>query len=313
MPKIIVTSYLDSDLDGTACSLAYTELLNHGGVEAQTAFFGTPSEEAHWVAHKLGMNLPGPVELKDAEIILTDASDRNSLEIKNLNLDQVIEIIDHRQAHEAEVFRKAKIQIELVGSCATLITERFKKAGVIPSRNSAIFLSAAIASNTLNFLSRNKTERDTRAWEWLKSIAQLPEDFVLEMFRAKSDLSGNKLSARLENEYARVEYAGQVILFCQIEMIGAEDLARDRLPEIFIDIRQVARRISAKYYLCSLVELNPKNASNIFITDQTETQKILSEILDVKFTPDGTAVRSGLIMRKEVLPLMKKYLENGLN
>lgn len=49
------------------------------------------------------------------EVVLVDSSDPNGLEGK-ISLGKVIEIVDHRQIHEANKFPKAKVQIELVGA-----------------------------------------------------------------------------------------------------------------------------------------------------------------------------------------------------
>lgn len=305
---LLLTSYLDPDLDGTACAIAYAELLNAQNQQATAVLFGTPSKEARWVAQELHLTLPGPIPLQNAKVILVDASDRNSLEIQGLDPSQITEIIDHRQTHETEIFGNAKIQIELVGSCATLIAEKFATAKIEPTPISAALLSLAIASNTLNFLSRNTTIRDRAAFSWLSRVASLPQDFVRNMFRAKSDLSGDKLRERLENEYARVEYNGKKILFAQLELINIGELSRTRSEEILSELKHMAGQFGSDYYLCSLVELDPDYSSNIFITDQPASQKILSQALGVEFGTDHTALRTGLMMRKEILPLLKSCL-----
>ena len=306
---LLTTSYLDPDLDGVACAIAYAELLTTQNRPATPVFFGTPSDEARWVAQQLDLVLPGPSQLAGTEVILVDASDRNSLEIPDLVPSQVVEIIDHRQTHEAEVFANARVQIELVGSCSSLITEKFINLEVKPTRISAALLSTAIASNTLNFQSKTTTDRDRAAFAWLKPFTALPNDFVLDMFRAKSDLAGKKLIERLENEYARAAYGGRKVLFCQLELVGAHALVQTRGSEIMTELERMAGEFGSNYYLCSLIELDPDHSSNIFLTDHAPTQKLLSEILGIPFGPDHIALRPGLIMRKEVLPLLKYKLE----
>lgn len=46
MNPIIVTSYVDPDLDGTACAYAYAEFLKHTNPHVQAMITGTPYIEA---------------------------------------------------------------------------------------------------------------------------------------------------------------------------------------------------------------------------------------------------------------------------
>lgn len=306
---ILITSYLDPDIDGTASAMAYAELLRAQGKVAEAALYGTPSVETLWVADRFKIPLPSSPDLSGREVVVVDASDKNLLDLAGLKPEQVVEIIDHRAANDASYFSNAKVQIEKVGSCATLIAERFISAGREPSSASAILMASALISNTLNFNSGNTTDRDRKAYAWLGSFAALPADHARNMFIAKSDLSGNKLEARMENEYALMEFSGKKVMICQIEMVGTQELMREREAEMIATLNKLAVRLSADYYFLSLVELDPENSLNIFISEHPESRKILESILGLHF--DGLyAVRPGLIMRKEIFPLVQKYLGN---
>ena len=71
-----------------------------------------------------------------------------------------IEVVDHRAVNEADKFQNAKIQIEMVGSAATLIAEKFLHATTSTSPESAALLYSAIISNTINFQANVTTDRD---------------------------------------------------------------------------------------------------------------------------------------------------------
>jgi len=49
MNKIIVTSYPNPDLDGTACAIAYSEFLNKNGRPASYKLFGNWQSEVDFV------------------------------------------------------------------------------------------------------------------------------------------------------------------------------------------------------------------------------------------------------------------------
>src|SRR3990167_9407031 len=116
---ILVTPYIDPDLDGVACAIAYAEYLNKTGKNAVPGIFGHTHEEAKFALNyfKIGypevLNNPGVFR----RVIMVDNSFPHNIE-KHIKPENVIEIIDHRKHTEVEAFPNAKIQIELVGSAA---------------------------------------------------------------------------------------------------------------------------------------------------------------------------------------------------
>ncbi|MFA6282432.1 MAG: DHH family phosphoesterase, partial [Candidatus Omnitrophota bacterium] len=126
MKPILITCYVNPDLDGVAGVLAYCEFLQKTGRDTVAGIIGEPHDEAKYILDRY--NLTYPKSIIDAgdfdEVILVDASDLNGLE-GHINPEKVIEIIDHRKINEADKFPGAKVQIELVGSASTLIAEKF--------------------------------------------------------------------------------------------------------------------------------------------------------------------------------------------
>ena len=102
----------------------------------------------------------------DTDVVLVDASDLQGMS-STINPSQVIEIIDHRKVHQADQFPNAHVQIELVGSAATLVAERFVAQNIPISPESAILLYSAIISNTINFQASVTTQRDCDMSAWL--------------------------------------------------------------------------------------------------------------------------------------------------
>ena len=304
---ILVTCYVNPDLDGVAGAVAYAEFLQQSGQTATAGIIGTPHDEAIYVLDRFAM--PYPKALPDAnsfqDVILVDASDLNGLEGR-INPQQVVEIIDHRQLHEAGKFPHAKAQIELVGAAATLVTERFMQANTTISKPAAILLYAAIISNTLNFKASVTTDRDHAAAAWLNRTAQLPDTFWKELFTAKSDLSGTRLAERIAGDFAWFELGGKRVGIAQLEIIGAERLVRERTADILTALHAQQKALRLDMVFQTTIEL--AEAKNFFVADDPVTQRLLSGSLHVHFT-DAIAERPGLIMRKQVVPLLKTALE----
>lgn len=305
---ILVTCYVNPDLDGVAGSIAYAEFLQKTGKNAGAGIFGEPHEEAKYILHRF--DIPYPQVFSDAhefdEVILVDSSDLKGLEGKVM-AERVIEIIDHRKINDASAFPNAKVQIELVGAAATLVAEKFIESKVNISKESAILLCGGILSNTLNFKAGVTTERDKTAFERLNNTAQLALDFWKDLFLAKSDLTGGKLSERIIGDFAWFEMGDKKIGIAQIEMIGAKKLVEERGDEILKILEEIRQEKGLDFIFQSTLEL--EEDKNFFVCENTEIKELLEKVLGMEFN-GNVAVREGLIMRKQIVPLLKAELES---
>ncbi len=308
MKPILITGYVNPDLDAVACSLAYSEYLNKKGGCTLAAIIGEAHDEAKYILDRFKINYP--VSILNAnefsEVILVDASDLNGLEGK-IGAEKVIEIIDHRRVHQAKQFPYAKIQIELVGSVATLIAEKFIKDSVQISKQSALVLAGAIISNTLNFKSSLTTNRDKKAFQYLNKTAQLSNIFWRELFKAKSDLSGDKLKKRIEGDLAFFTFSNKKVGIAQLEIIELEKLTQEREGKIIKILQDLQSKMNFDFLLINAIELEKK--FNYFISPDINTQKILTNIFpEIKFN-HYLAKKEKLLMRKQIVPLLKEILE----
>lgn len=307
MKPILVTCYVNPDLDGVASAMAYGEFVHKTGKNVAVGIIGKPHDEAKYILDRFNFEYPDIIENADNydEVILVDASDLNGLQEK-IQAEKVIEIIDHRQAHETDKFINAKAQIELVGAAATLVAEKFMHNAIEISRQSATLLYGAIISNTLNFKGSISTNRDKIAAEWLNQVAKMPQDSWKEMFMAKSDLSGQKLVERIEGDFAWFVIGNQKIGIAQVEMIGAEILFQQRSDEIVIILKKLQKAKGLDYIFQNTIEL--EEAKNYFVAPGLETQKLLEKVLKVRFS--GIIAQAPImIMRKQIVPLLKAELE----
>ncbi|MFA6424035.1 MAG: DHHA2 domain-containing protein [Candidatus Magasanikbacteria bacterium] len=309
MKPILVTCYVDPDLDGTAGVVAYSEYLNKTGVGALAGVIGIPHDEAKYVLDRFNIKYPNSIFGGDDfdKIILVDCSDLNGLNGK-VEPEKVVEIIDHRKIHEAHKFPNAKAQIELVGAAATLVAEKFMQDNVEISKESAILLLSAIISSTSNFKGSVSTDRDQKAAVWLNKIADLDPGYWRDLFLAKSDLDGKKLFERIEGDLAWFDIGDKKIGIAQIEMIGAQDLIDKRVVEIVNILQYIKNNKKFDYIFLNAVEL--EQVYNIFVTGDIDSKTLLEKVLGIEFVGNA-AKRSNLIMRKQLVPLLKEELEEN--
>lgn len=306
MKKILVTDAPDPDLDGLACIVGYGEYLNQTGQKNSPMFFGIPQEEAGFVLEKLSIQIENAdnIELNFDKIILVDTSGPQWQSPK-IDLNKVYEIIDHRQFDKISAFPNAKIQIEMVGSCATLIAEKFKSKKLIPSEKTAILLFLAIVSNTINFKNKITTERDISAAKWLKELYNIDNKIIHEMFAFKSNVK-QTVREIFQGQIGCHEFAGKRVSTFQLEIIGVKEFVNDHLDEIKRELKAIAAKEKYDYVLFTLIDIEAGN--NTFVVADKQTGKLVSEVLNVQFE-NGIAYYPQVIMRKEILPKLKNYLE----
>jgi len=304
--KIFVTAYEGPDLDGYSCAYAYTELLHGQGVDAVLGIFGEPDREVEFVLNTFGIQK----HLESSErflsthtnIVLCDASTLSGFP-DALDPEKVFELIDHRKANEAENFPNAKADIQMVGAAATLVAERFYNAKAEPSEGSAALLYGAIISNTINFHNNVTTDRDRKMAEWLKKFFNEPEGFIRDMFADKSDLSGNLKEVV---QYAAQFSVGEKVLgVSQVEAVGVETFVRDRLVEIQNRLQELKEEGGLHHIFLTCVGIGAYN--NVFVCFDDELKNVLENVLGIAFEND-VAKREGILMRKEIIPLVIESL-----
>lgn len=311
MKPILVTTYVNPDLDGLAGTVAYAEFLQKRGRNALAAIIGESHAEAKYVLDRFGFAYPETISNADNfdEVIIIDASDPNAFD-GNIAAEKVVEIIDHRKIHAADKFPNAKVQIELVGAAATLVAEKFMENKVNISSESAILLCSAIISNTLNFKATVTTDRDKKVRQWLNMFAGLPENFYQELFTAKSDLSGAKLVKQIKREFGFYILNGKRVGIAQIEMIGAEKLIAARGAEIMRLLNEIKSDRDLDYIFQNTIEL--EGGKSFFVTNHGPTKTLLDKVLDTRFV--GIAAASPqLLMRKQIVPLLLDFFQARKN
>lgn len=301
----LVTSYPTPDLDGTACLIAYAELLEKQGEEAVGAVFGEPDEEARFMLEEFGIEVPDASEyLENSEVVIVDASFPDGVS-DQVDLEEVTEVIDHRKNHEADSFPNAEVDVQLVGAAATIIAERFREEKAEISKTSANLLYAAIKDNTVDLQANVTTERDREALNWLEENAKIQKEVCREIFEVKS-VENIDPEQIIPDDYYSTTHHGRKIGVSQIESLYTEKFVNQNKEEI----RQVLRDLKQKQNLdyAFLTSIDIQSGKNFFLAADKETVEVLSRALDMSFE-SYLAKRDDMLLRKEVMPEIKEELE----
>lgn len=304
MNKILVTAKVNPDLDGTSCTLAYSDLLNQTGNSAKGIVSGSPQSEVKYFVEKHNIQIPTrPDEESNSwnEFVLVDASSMKGMP-KVVIANKVIELIDHRTGEPEKEFSNAKIQNELIGAAATIVVERFIKADKNIQLDHAKLLYGAIYHNTLNFIATNASQRDRDAVKYLENNFNLNESIIREMFDFATSEVESDVKTALEND-AKEFGTGWKIGAYQLVVWGEEVMANKELVEN--SINELRIKMGADWSFVNIIDLESKQ-SNIFTSPEGET--VLSKSLGISFEKGWSILPA--ILRKQIMPKVNEVIEN---
>ncbi|MCF7820715.1 MAG: DHH family phosphoesterase [Candidatus Pacebacteria bacterium] len=309
MKKILITPKINPDLDGFACAYAYTKLLQKintdNNVKYVCGISGNFQPEVQFMINYLNIDdfFYNPDDnLKNFDkFIIVDASDIKGMP-SCIKSEKVIEVIDHREKHEAEkIFPNAKIQVDLIGAAATIIFEKYRKNDYELTRNIGILLYGAIHSNTLNLKMSLTSSRDKLAVKYLQKRFNIHANLINEMFLYKTKKIFNDLEINIINDFKVVDFSLGRIGIAQIEGIGILNFIENNLLEIKKILSSLKVKNNLKYIFLTAVDV--KNEKNIFIVIDDKTKDILSSQFTIKFN-EGLAMLDEIILRKQIIPLL---------
>lgn len=295
--KILVTAKINPDLDGTACTLAYADLLNRTDKSATGLVFGNPQSEVEYFQKEQGITVPIASEKVQYEaFILVDASSMKGMP-EIVKQDKVIEIIDHRAGEPKKEFPNAKIQNDLIGAAATIIVERFQKAGLHPRPDHAKLLYGAIFHNTLNLSSSNVSDRDKSAVKYLENQFGLTRDLVSGMFRYSSNLIISDISKALVSDAK--EFAAYNTKIGAYQLILWEFDPGEWSAKIAVSVGEADLISHPDWSFLNIIDL--KTQTGFIFCAKPEGQTIISKSLGISFS-DSWAKLTPALLRKQIMP-----------
>ncbi len=300
MPKIGVTaSKYTNDIDALACVIAYTELLNLEGKDATGYLTEEPNSSITDEIKTWGYKYEAKPSDPDISYVIVDASYPDQFP-DFVKTEKIVEIYDHHSGFEKywkeQIGDKAKI--ELIGSCATLIWEEYKKRGFAEkvSQTSAKLLYAAIVSNTLNFKAKITSPRDVEAFKELSLVVDLSKTWIEKYFLDQEDSVYKNPREAIINDIKIIEFPNlkMKVTIGQMELWDARKFVADYKPLI----KEVLNEFDHNQWFFNSPCIS--KGRNYIYSENEEVKKILENLLDTKFK-DDVAETKDLMLRKEIV------------
>lgn len=293
MKNIIVTTGQPfTDIDALACAVSYSELLKLEGKNAVTVLPGPLNKTITNKIKGWKLKFQTIPDKNDANYILVDISEPEYF-ADFVKEKDIIEIFDHRYGFEN--YWKEKLDknshIEIVGACATLIWEEYKKRKFSKdiSQVSARLLYTAIISNTLNFNASVTTERDKLAFKELKIITLLPENWVETYFKDQDKETDKNIESAIINDLKNTKP-----YIAQLELWDSKKIIYKHINEII----KIMKRYDPVDWFLTAPSIS--EGKNYLLTLSKEKKILLEKAINAKFIGDfGTTNK--LWLRKEII------------
>jgi manganese-dependent inorganic pyrophosphatase len=314
----IIVSPLDSYVSGRMITLAApcSALMENDPLTVTTDFLlddmSEQIKESHYGAavavdadnRPVGLvtrsDLVAPVRRR---VILVDHAEQAQSAI-GIGGAEILEILDHHHIGSIETRVPVTATFDPVGSTATLVVERFRQAGMEPSRSTALMLLGAVLSDTVILNSATTTERDHAVVEYLERVLEVDAGQLgRKMFQETSDvsdLSAQEVVTRDAKRY-RVR-GGQEICIAQVEVVGRALL--ERKDELLHALRDEREERELVLYALMITDVLDKGTEMLVAGDVTAVARSFGAE-----PSDSTIELPGIMSRKkEVAPRLMTAL-----
>jgi manganese-dependent inorganic pyrophosphatase len=207
---------------------------------------------------------------------------------------EIVEILDHHHIGSIETRVPVAATFDPVGSTATLVVERFRQAGMEPTRSTALMLLGAVLSDTVILNSPTTTERDHAVVEYLERVLAVDATALgREMFEETSDVSLVPAGEILERDAKEYEVgAGRTISIAQVETVG--DSLLGRKAELLEALRSVRDREGHALSALMVTDILAKGTELLVVGEQASVERAFGHPAD-----SGQVSLPGVISRKK--------------
>jgi manganese-dependent inorganic pyrophosphatase len=199
-------------------------------------------------------------------VVLVDHAEQAQSAI-GIDRAEIIEILDHHHIGSIETRIPVTATFDPVGSTSTLVVERFRQAGMEPSRPTAMMLLGAVLSDTVILNSATTTPRDHAVVEYLERVLAIDGcEMGREMFDATSDVSDVTAQEIVTMDAKRYQVrGGQEICIAQVEVVG--DALLDRKQELLDALREEREERDLAIYALMVTDVVDKGTQMLVAGD----------------------------------------------
>jgi len=234
-------------------------------------------------------------------VILVDHSER-SLSVAGVEQAEILEIVDHHRLGGVETMEPLLAVIAPVGSTATLVLRRYHQLGLVPPREIAGLMVAAILSDTMLLKSPTTTPEDVAAVEHLgKVLGEDPLAFGVRMYDAKFDIAALSPEEIAANDLKTSVLGSTKVGISQVE-VGDATRVLGRKGEILAAMAELQTRQGFDLLMLMITDILREGTELLALGDTRMVEKAFG----VSLRDHGTYLPGVLSRKKQMVPAIAR-------
>lgn len=303
MEKVLVFGHKNPDTDTICSAIAYAELKNKIGQNAEPVRLGEVSGETQYALDFFKKDAPRLVEKVAGEasgVILVDHNERQQ-SADDIDEVRVLEVIDHHRIANFETSDPLYYRAEPVGCTATILNKLYKEHDVEIEKETAGLMLSAIISDSLLFKSPTCTQEDIDAAKELAEIAGVDANvYGLDMLKAGADLSDKTVEQLISLDAKEFQMGSSKVEIAQVNAVDTNDVLVHK-TDIEAALNNVVSEKGLDLFLFVVTDILTNDSVAVAIGQQAgKVEQAFNVTLD-----NNQATLEGVVSRKkQIVPVL---------
>jgi manganese-dependent inorganic pyrophosphatase len=307
MEKVLVFGHKNPDTDTICSAIAYANLKQKLGVDAEAVRLGQVNGETQYALDYFKSEAPrlvGQVSDEVNSVILVDHNERQQ-SADDIEKVKIVEVIDHHRVANFETSDPLYFRVEPVGCTATILNKMYKENNIEIDKNIAGLMLSAIISDSLLFKSPTCTEQDVAAARELAEIAGVNADeYGLDMLKAGADLSTKTIAELITLDAKEFKMGNSKVEIAQVNTVDVNEVL-ERQTELEDALNKKISEKNLDLFVLVITDILTNDSAVLALGKEAAA---VEEAFNVKLS-NNTATLKGVVSRKkQVVPVLTDVL-----
>ncbi|MFB4169475.1 manganese-dependent inorganic pyrophosphatase [Virgibacillus sp. JSM 102003] len=298
MDKTLIFGHKNPDTDTICSALAYADLKNKLGFDAEPARLGSVSKETQFALDYFSVDAPQFIEKVDEDVKDVILVDHNEFQqsVENITDVHISEVIDHHRISNFETKEPLYFRAEPVGCTATILNKMYKENGVAVTKDIAGLLLSAIISDSLLLKSPTCTKVDVEAAYELAEIAGVNlETYGFEMLQAGADLSDKSVLDLITMDAKEFSMGDAKVEIAQVNAVDTTKIYQFQ-TDLETEIAQIIKDKNLDLFLFVVTDIL-NNDSEVLALGEGKGN--VEKAFNVSLDDNNRALLKGVVSRKK--------------
>ncbi len=298
MDKTLIFGHKNPDTDTICSALAYADLKNKLGFDAEPARLGSVSKETQFALDYFSVYAPQFIEKVDEDVKDVILVDHNEFQqsVENIKDVHITEVIDHHRISNFETKEPLYFRAEPVGCTATILNKMYKENGVAVTKDIAGLLLSAIISDSLLLKSPTCTKVDVEAAYELAEIAGVNlETYGFEMLQAGADLGDKSVLDLITMDAKEFSMGDAKVEIAQVNAVDTKKIYQFQ-TDLETEIAQIIKDKNLDLFLFVVTDIL-NNDSEVLALGEGKGN--VDKAFNVSLDDNNRALLKGVVSRKK--------------